>query len=111
MSDEPGVLAIAVASVVLLAVVARAARAAWASVMQDDHVGLMTRMFARQGVEVPAASAQGAEAGGRAVLRCAMCAQTARCRQFLAADGDDGIEAFCPNAGFIRALKHGRFRS
>jgi hypothetical protein len=66
---------------------------------------------ALQSVEVPAGNAQAAQAGGRAVLCCAMCGETARCRTFLAAGGGDGFEVFCPNAGFIRALKHGRYRA
>lgn len=111
MGYDPGVIAAAVAGIVLLAVLARLARSAWAAVMRGDHLTLMTRMLARQGVQVPAGSTQAVEAGGRAVLRCALCSETARCERYLAAGGGEGIEAFCPNAGFIRAMQHGRFNA
>jgi hypothetical protein len=109
MSYDPAMLAAAAAVVVLLGVIVRLTQAMWASVMEADHLSLMTRMLARQGVEVSASSMLAAGAVGRAVLRCATCAETARCRRFLAADDGEGFDAFCPNTGFIRALKRDHF--
>lgn len=111
MGYDPGMIAAAAAAAVTLGLIARLAQVMWSAVMHADHLSLMTRMFALQGVEVPAGSMQGAEAGGRAVLRCAMCAEVARCRTCLATADGEGYDAFCPNAGFIRALQRGRFRA
>ncbi|MCL4801408.1 MAG: hypothetical protein KJ025_17585 [Burkholderiales bacterium] len=108
MSYDPGLILIASTAIALVALIAWRARSAWSAVMHDDHVGLMAHMFARQGVRLPAGDLQYAEAEGRALRRCAMCTETTRCAHFLAAGGGEGFEAFCPNAGFIRAMQRGR---
>jgi len=109
MSYDPGLIGAGIAGIAALVAIAWLARAAWTAVMNQNHLDLMARMLARQGVEIPAESTLAAEAGGRAVLRCTMCSETARCERFLATDDKEGFEAFCPNAGFIRAVRRGIF--
>ena len=43
-----------------------------------------------------------------AVRRCMMCAQKAECDQWLPSGAKLGMEAFCPNAGFIGRIATSR---
>jgi hypothetical protein len=79
----------------------------WRMLHHDGRLRLR-RMLARHGASLNAAATLGFATyeTARATRRCVACASKAQCDAWLASRKRDGIEAFCPNAGFIAHSAH-----
>lgn len=77
--------------------------APWVARRVETYLATMARRF---GVEIRELEERDRLELLAAETRCAACAETARCRRFLAgAAPEDAPEAFCPNAGLLAELR------
>ncbi len=66
---------------------------------------LMDEMMEKRGVDVPAAlRADGGLAFIEARAKCRYCLHEGVCRRWLAGDGQQGPDDFCPNAAFFGSV-------
>lgn len=93
----------------LAALVAMAARATWVmwrAAMIEERPLLMHRMLQRHGVTIAGAVDYATlDRACSAARRCVACRDLEECRAWLDQGKTEGYEAFCPNAGFVQALK------
>ena len=105
------ILALALFATLLVFVIWEGA-AVWRAAATQHDILPLQRVLARIGV--PSSRSQDlAELIelGHAARRCVTCSRDAQCRSWLAGEGKDRLDAFCPNASFVTALRRSDVRT
>jgi hypothetical protein len=107
MSTFAGNAAAFAALAVVMGIVLYAVLAAGLRIIRDNGRLRLGEMLRRNG-STPEQALDGGYQSAIAVRRCMMCSQKAECDQWLPSGAKLGMEAFCPNAGFIGRIATSR---
>ena len=81
--------------------------AAWRRVGAREADLEIWRVMAQRGIDPDSGVATPAKLA-RAVRRCVLCPSIEECDRWLAANAQDGLEEFCPNAALMEELRAAR---
>jgi hypothetical protein len=105
------IVALALFAMLLLFLVWEGA-ALWHAAATQHGILPLQRVLARSGVPSPG-SQDLAELVklANAARRCVACSSDAQCQSWLAGEGKDRLDAFCPNASFVTTLSRRAVRA
>lgn len=72
----------------------------WRTALDEETPLRLFQVLERRGKRAPDLDSD-LYAGANAVRRCVFCRARAECDAWLASGRRDGLEQFCPNAGFV----------